>query len=145
MATGPIGQSIRRKEDQRFLTGRGRYLDDLRLPGLLHAAIVRSPLAHARIEAIDGAPALRRPGVVAVFTAAELPECAAGVPPLVPSPKLRPYRHPALAVSTVRHAGEAVAVVVAEDPYLAVDGAEAVVAVGRPGGAFMACFAAGAP
>src|SRR5207244_503816 len=66
--TSPIGTSIKRREDERLVTGRGRYLDDLRLPGILHAAIVRSPHAHARVTRIDGAPARALPGVIAVLT-----------------------------------------------------------------------------
>ncbi|OLE37329.1 MAG: hypothetical protein AUG00_08475 [Candidatus Rokubacteria bacterium 13_1_20CM_2_70_7] len=124
--TSPIGSSVKRKEDRRFLTGHGRFLDDLRVPGALHAAIVRSPHAHARIVSIDTGLARRRPGVVAVLTIAELPECGGGaVPALVPSPRLRPYRHPALAGPMVRYVGEAVAVVVADDAYCAADAVEA--------------------
>jgi carbon-monoxide dehydrogenase large subunit len=78
--TAPIGLSVRRREDRRLLTGRGRSVDDLRLPELLHAAIVRSPHAHARIVAVDAAPALALPGVVAVLTIDDLPQCAAAVP-----------------------------------------------------------------
>jgi len=124
--TSPIGLSLKRREDRRFLTGRGRYVDDLRLADLLHAAIVRSPHAHARIAAIDGRRALAMPGVVAVLTMADLPECDAAVPPLVPSPRLRPYAHPAIAAAKARHAGEAVAVAVADDIYRATDAAQAV-------------------
>ncbi len=122
----PIGLSVKRREDRRFLTGQGRYVDDLRLPALLHAAIVRSPHAHARILGIDTSRALAQPGVVAVLTFTELPECAAAVPPLVPSPRLRPYAQPAIAGPKARHAGEAVAVVVADDVYRATDAAELV-------------------
>src|SRR5258705_12036172 len=122
----PIGLSVKRREDRRFLTGQGRYVDDLRLPDLLHAAIVRSPHAHARIVGIDAHRALAKPGVVAVLTFADLPECAAAVPPLVPSPRLRPYAQPAIAGPKARHAGEAVAVVVADDVYRATDAAQLV-------------------
>src|SRR5437867_1015617 len=124
--TSPIGQPVRRKEDGRLLTGRGRYVADLQLPGLLHAAIVRSPHAHARVERVDARRALAQPGVVAVLTIAELPECAAAVPPLVASLRFRAYAQPALAGPEVRHAGEAVAVVVADDTYRAADAGEAV-------------------
>ncbi|MBI2217581.1 MAG: xanthine dehydrogenase family protein [Candidatus Rokubacteria bacterium] len=122
----PIGSSPRRHEDRRFLTGRGRYLDDVRVPGVLHAAIVRSPHAHARIDGIDARDAQGLAGVVAVLSAGDLPECEAAVPPLVPSPGLRSYRHSAIARDVVRHVGEAVAVVVAEDAYRAADGADVV-------------------
>jgi carbon-monoxide dehydrogenase large subunit len=124
--TTPVGLSLKRREDRRFLTGQGRYVDDLRLPDLLHAAIVRSPHAHARILGIDARRALAQPGVAAVFTSAELPECAAAVPPLVPSPRLRPYAQPAIAGPKARHAGEAVAVVVADDVYRATDAVQLV-------------------
>src|SRR6266705_3653093 len=120
----PIGLSVKRREDRRLLTGRGRYVDDLRLPDLLHAAIVRSPHAHARIVGIDARRATALPGVLAVLTIADLPECAAAVPPLVTSPRFRPYVQPAIAGPKVRHAGEAVAVVVADDVYRAADAAE---------------------
>lgn len=99
---------------------------------MVHAAIVRSPHAHATITDIDVAPALAHPGVLAVFTRASLPEGAAGVPALAPSPRIRPYHHPLLVDREVRHAGEAVAVVVAEDTYRAADGAEAVMVTYDP-------------
>jgi carbon-monoxide dehydrogenase large subunit len=121
-----VGARIKRKEDQRFLRGRGRYLDDVPVAGVLHAAIVRNPHPHARIERVDATRALALPGVVAVLSLADLPECAGGVPPLVPSPRLRPYHQPVLAGPTARCVGEAVAVVVAESAYLASDGADAV-------------------
>jgi carbon-monoxide dehydrogenase large subunit len=124
--SGPIGLSVRRREDHRLLTGRGRYVDDIRMPDLLHAAIVRSPHAHARIETIDGRLAAAQPGVIAVLTVAELPECVGAVPPLVASPVFRAYAQPALAGPTVRHVGEAVAVVVADDVYRAADAAATV-------------------
>src|SRR5206468_1238496 len=126
LMSAPIGLSVKRREDRRFLTGRGRYVDDLRLPDLLHAAIVRSPHAHARILGVDTNRALALPGVVAVLTITELPECVAAVPPLVPSPRLRPYAQPAIASAKARYAGEAVAVVVADDVYRATDGASVV-------------------
>jgi aerobic carbon-monoxide dehydrogenase large subunit len=123
--TTTIGAHVLRKEDHRLLTGRGRYVDDIRIEGLLHAAIARSPYAHATIREIDRRRALQLPGVVAALSARDLPECAAGVPPLVPSPAMRAYRHPAIADAVARHVGEAVVVVVADDPYRAADGAEA--------------------
>jgi carbon-monoxide dehydrogenase large subunit len=133
-----IGQSVRRKEDLRFLTGQGRYPDDLRLPGLVHLALVRSPHAHARIAKIATEPALALPGVLAVFTAAALPECAGSVPALMPTAGLRAYTHPVLAADEVRHAGEAIAAVVAADPYAAADAVDAVEVRWEP-------LAAGAP
>src|SRR5262249_52184524 len=131
--TSPIGTSIKRREDERLVTGRGRYLDDLRLPGILHAAIVRSPHAHARVARIDAAPARALPGVIAVLTGADIPECTGGaVPPLVPSTSIRPYRHPALAAGLVRAVGEAVAVVVADDAARAAACPAAVVVAYEP-------------
>jgi carbon-monoxide dehydrogenase large subunit len=121
-----IGARLKRKEDRRLLTGRGRYLDDITIAGALHAAFVRSPHAHARIDRIESAAALALPGLVAVLSLAELPECAGAVPPLVPSPRLRPYRQPVLAGPRARCVGEAVAVVVAEHAYAAADGVAAV-------------------
>ncbi|MBI3454505.1 MAG: xanthine dehydrogenase family protein [Candidatus Rokubacteria bacterium] len=127
-----IGAPVKRKEDLRFLTGRGRYLDDIRLPEMACLAVVRSPHAHARVLKIDGRAALECPGVRAVLTIPDLPECAASVPPLIPTPRFRPYRHPILAQETVRHVGEAVAVVVADDPYRAVDALERVSVLYEP-------------
>src|SRR4029453_569938 len=77
----PLGSPLRRKEDERFVTGRGRYVEDLRFPGMLHAAFVRSPYAHARVRAIDTAAAAAVPSVVAVYTARDLPEGARPIPP----------------------------------------------------------------
>ena len=128
-----VGASPKRKEDGRFVAGGGRYLDDVRVAGLLHLALVRSPHAHARVRAIDAAAARAVPGVVAVLTLDDLPELAdATVPPLVPEPKGRPYIHPVLAGARVRHVGEPVAVVVASDPYAAADGVERVVVAYDP-------------
>jgi carbon-monoxide dehydrogenase large subunit len=121
-----VGKAVKRKEDARLVAGRGRYLDDLRVPGLLHLAIVRSPHAHAEVRRIDARAARAIDGVVAVLTRAELPELGGSIPPLVPEPKRRAYTHPVLAADRVRHVGEAVAVVVATDAYRAADGASAV-------------------
>src|SRR2546422_1855298 len=146
--TSPIGRSVKRKEDGRLLTGRGRYVNDIQLPGLLHAAIVRSPHAHARVERVDARRALAQPGVVALLTIADLPECAAAVPPLVASSRFRPYAQPALAGPEVRHAGEAVAVVVADDAYRAPEAGELVdvhYAVLRAAASVADAQAAGAP
>src|SRR5690242_442660 len=111
-ASGWVGRAVKRTEDVRFVTGRGRYLDDLRLPGMLHLALARSPHAHARVRRIDATGADRQPGVRAVLRAADLPElAAAGIPPLIPAPEFRAYLQPILARDTVRHVGEAVAAV----------------------------------
>jgi len=121
-----IGQPIVRREDPALLTGRGRYVDDAAPPGTLHAFVVRSPVAHARITAIDVAEAAAAPGVAAVFTAADLPGVgplpgADGLPPGATSP---PY--PVLAAEKVLWAGQPVALVVADTPELAADAAELV-------------------
>jgi carbon-monoxide dehydrogenase large subunit len=118
-----VGRSIKRKEDARLLVGAGRYVDDLRIPGTLHLALVRSPHPHARIVKVRRDEALRSAGTVAVLTAEDLPALAGSIPALVPAPSIRGYRHPVLAGGVARHAGEAVAVVVAEDAYAAADGA----------------------
>jgi len=127
-----IGASPKRKEDRRLLTGAGRYVDDLRLPAMVHLALVRSPHAHARVLRIDGTAALRLPGVLSVLTVREAPELAASVPPLIREPDWPVYVHPVMAGERVRHVGEAVAVVVADDPYRAADGAAAVVVAYEP-------------
>jgi carbon-monoxide dehydrogenase large subunit len=122
MATG-IGQRIRRREDPRFLLGRGRYVDDQRAQGALHVTFVRSYVAHGRITSIDADEARARPGVQ-VFTAAEI-----GLAPSPPPPMLQVHEsmyRPAIASDTVRFAGEIVAVVLAESREASVDAAELV-------------------
>ena len=119
-----VGASLKRKEDARLVVGGGRYVDDLVLPGTLHLGLVRSPHAHARVLAVDRAPASRLDGVVAIWTLEDLPELRASVPPLVPERWTRPYRHPVLAGDRVRHVGEAIAVVVAEHAYRLADAIE---------------------
>ena len=119
-----IGAPMPRVEDARLLSGQGRYVADLELPRMLHAAFVRSPHAHARIVGIDTAAARQAPGVVACLTGAELGAHARTM--RAPS-RMRGYRvtdFPALAAGKVRHVGEAVAVVVAMDRYAAEDAAE---------------------
>ncbi|HET7875129.1 MAG TPA: xanthine dehydrogenase family protein molybdopterin-binding subunit [Methylomirabilota bacterium] len=130
----PFGAPLKRKEDHRFVAGAGRYVDDIRLPGMLHAAFVRSPHAHARVDRIDPAPAQAMPGVAAAFTAADLPECAAPIPASIPGPpSFRSASQPVFAGPVVRYAGEIVGVVLAESPYAAADAAEAVVVDYTPG------------
>jgi carbon-monoxide dehydrogenase large subunit len=126
MSTRWFGERVPRGEDERLLRGRGRFTDDLD-GGALHAALVRSPHAHARIRGIDPSAARRAPGVVAVFTAADLPFGEADLPLLIPHPALTHGRtQRCLASSVVRYAGEAVAFVVAEDRDLAEDAADLV-------------------
>jgi carbon-monoxide dehydrogenase large subunit len=120
-----VGSSVTRVEDPRILTGRGRYLDDVRLPGMLHAAFVRSPFPHAAVLGIDVAEALQVPGVRAVITIDDLDGVAG---PLVPAgpPDLLVAPFPALARDRVRLVGDPVAVVVADSRAEAEDGVEAV-------------------
>lgn len=126
MATRLFGASIPRRHDGRLLRGEGRYLDDLRRPGLLHVAIVRSPHAHADVRGIRTERARRMPGVVDVVTARDLDGAAQPFPLLLPHRGLVAATWSALAGDRVRFAGEAVAAVVAADAYRAADAAEAV-------------------
>ncbi len=120
----PLGERVERVEDDRLLTGRGRFLADVSVVGMLHAAFVRSPHAHARLCAIDPDAARRLPGVIAVLGAAELPH--APLLDTVAVAGLRKTPQPALATERVRFHGEPVAIVVAESRHLAEDGAELV-------------------
>ena len=123
-----LGSAIKRREDPDLLTGRGKYTDDLTLPGMAHAVIVRSPHAHARILSVDVSRAAAAPGVVAVYTGKDIADSEIGgvVPVGWLLPDLKTPAHPILAVDTVRYVGDGVAVVVAEDRYLAQDAAELV-------------------
>ncbi len=123
------GQSIRRLEDARFLTGQGRFIEDIDLPGQAWMQVVRSPYAHAELGRIDTAAAQAMPGVLGVFTAADLAELGplpCTVPVASVAPMVVPPR-PALAQDRVRHVGDPVAFVVAETRIVARDAAEAVV------------------
>ena len=114
--------AVRRREDPRLITGAGEFVDDLRVPGCLHAAMLRSPHAHARIRAIDVAAARRLPGVVGVYVAADLGPAGAPMPIYAPHPALPvPCKIMPLARERVRFVGEPVAVVIAEDVYRAWD------------------------
>ncbi len=125
-ATKWIGQSVERLEDPPLVTGRGRFVGDINFPRQLHLRIVRSSHAHANIVSIDTEAARELPGVIAVWTAADI----ADVPPIDfregPIEKLAPYRQPVLAMHKVRYVGEPVAAVFAEDPYVAEDAADLV-------------------
>ena len=128
VVTNPaIGQSVRRKEDARLLTGTTNWTDNIQLPGALHMVFVRSPHAHARITRVDLTAARSMPGVVAAYSAADLGEanpkiiCVWPVTDDIVMPEF-----PALATDEVRHVGDCVAVVLATDRYLAADAAEAV-------------------
>ena len=138
MTTFGIGASVKRREDQRLLTGEGRFADDFNGLGQAHAAFVRSPHAHADVLAIDAAPAKAVAGVLAVFTGHDLAaDGVGGIPTLIAerggnirSRDGSPFAEPtwlALATDRVRHVGEPIAMVVATTPAQARDGAEAVV------------------
>ncbi len=136
--TGPpyIGRSLLRREDRRLLMGQGQFVADLVMPRMLHAVLVRSPVAHARIRAIDLSRAAAAPGVMAALNGADLLQMLPPVPEgqislprkwttFVQHKFLNP-RQPLLAHDKVRHVGEAVAIIVAESRYQAEDAAELV-------------------
>jgi carbon-monoxide dehydrogenase large subunit len=136
-----FGKSIKRREDPRFITGRGQYVDDLRLPGLTYAAFVRSPHAHARIRSIDVSQARTHPGVVAIFTGKDMTgvnslPCgwdlrkAKNIPGVVQDLVMPP--HMPLTSDVARHVGDPVAVVIADTQAAATDAAEKVVVAWEP-------------
>ncbi|HYB71081.1 MAG TPA: xanthine dehydrogenase family protein molybdopterin-binding subunit, partial [Candidatus Bathyarchaeia archaeon] len=126
MATARLlGSSIKRREDPRFITGKGHYTDDLKLPGLTHAAFVRSPHANAKIRRIDTSKAAKAPGVVAIFTGKDM----TGVNSLPCGwllPELKIPAHMPLATDAARYVGDPVAVVIAESQAAASDAADLV-------------------
>ncbi len=129
MASRIFGSGIKRREDPRLITGQAKYTDDLVLPGMAHMAVVRSTHAHARIRKIDTSKARGVPGVVGVYTGAEMRDAGFGGIPcawVVPNSGTKTPPYPPLAIDTVRYVGNAVAIVVAEDRYAARDGADAV-------------------
>ena len=126
MSASTFGSGIRRREDPRLITGAATYTDDIVLPGMLHAAMLRSPYAHAKISGIDTSAAADAPGVVAVYTGADL-EGELGAAPcawLLPNADLKIADYPCIAKDTVRYVGDIVAVVVAESQYQASDALE---------------------
>src|SRR5258708_12412411 len=136
--TGPpyIGRSLRRREDRRLLLGQGQFVADLVLPRMLHAVLVRSPVAHARIRAVDLTRAAAAPGVMAALNGADLLQMLPPVPEgqislprkwtTVVQHKFLNPRQPLLAHDKVRHVGEAFAIIVAESRFEAEDAAELV-------------------
>jgi carbon-monoxide dehydrogenase large subunit len=120
-----VGKSVRRREDPRLITGTATYVDDVKMPGMHHACIVRSPHAAARIKSINVKPALERPGVAAVFTGADI-KTLGPVPCGASLPGLRVPHHHLLAQDRVYFVGHPVAVVVATDRYIARDAADLV-------------------
>jgi CO/xanthine dehydrogenase Mo-binding subunit len=121
--SGQVGRSLPRVEGRAKVTGRAEYIHNLRLPGMLHAKIFRSPIAHGRIRSIDVAAAKAHPGVTSVFTSDDIRR-------IIPNPYYGPAFHdqPILAIDKVRHIGEPVAVVLAEDPHVAEEAARLITA-----------------
>jgi carbon-monoxide dehydrogenase large subunit len=122
-----LGRRIQRLEDPRLITGRGRFTDDIHLPGMLHAALVRSPVAHGLLRGVDASAALALEGVHGVLTAGDLAGLGVGelrVNTLQPGQ--RNVSNPVLAVDRIHYAGHPVAIVAAESPYLAEDAADLV-------------------
>ncbi|HTW85440.1 MAG TPA: molybdopterin cofactor-binding domain-containing protein [Candidatus Sulfotelmatobacter sp.] len=126
--TTMVGARVTRREDPRLITGRATYVDDVKMVGLLHAAFVRSPYGHAKITGIDKDAALALDGVVAVYTAEDLVKggITASLPCNNAMPDLKRPPHYALATDEVRFVGEPVAIVIAEDRYVARDAADLV-------------------
>lgn len=122
-----IGRRLRRVEDERLVTGKGRYAGDVALESMLYAAFCRSTLPHARIAGIDASAAREHPGVVAVWTPADLPEVAGGLSDFG-LPGLEGHGRPILPADEVNYTGEAYTMVVAEDPYVAADATELLIA-----------------
>src|ERR1700754_4606477 len=133
MGVEGIGARVVRKEDRRFITGKGRYVDDIKLVGLTHAHFIRSPHAHAKVKSIDTSAAMEMPGVVGVLTGQQIVDdkvgnliCGWAITSKDGSP-MRMGAWRAMAPETVRFVGQAVAVVIADSKNLAKDAAEAVV------------------
>lgn len=126
MSSRVFGSGIRRREDPRLITGSATYTDDITLPGMLYAAMLRSPHAHARIKSIDTSLAAQAPGVVAVYTGADTTNDLKPMPCawLLPNSGLTIADYPCIANETVRYVGDIVAVVVAETRYQAYDALE---------------------
>ena len=123
----PLGRPIKRKEDARLLHGQTNWTDNIQLPGTLHMAILRSPMAHAKITKLDVSGALDQPHVVAAYGAAELGDLNGAIPCVWPvTDDIQMPAFPALAVDKVRHVGDCVAVVLATDKAAAYDALEAI-------------------
>src|ERR1700761_3425882 len=133
MGVEGIGASVVRKEDRRFITGKGRYVDDIKLLGMTHAHFIRSPHAHAKIKSIDSTEAMKMPGVVGILTGQQIVDDKVGnlicgwAITSKDGTGMKMGAWPAMAPETVRFVGQAVAVVIAETKNLAKDAAEAVV------------------
>ena len=126
IGTPYVGRAMKRVEDPRLIKGLATYVDDIRLPGLLHAVILRSPHAHARIGRVDVSAARAIPGVVAVLTGADVNAACGLVPCAAAIPDLKAPKHTVLAGDRVYFVGHAVAVAIATDPYVARDAIDAI-------------------
>src|SRR5690348_14983914 len=125
-ANAYVGSPIERVEDLRFLRGKGTYIADVQLPGMLHASILRSPVAHGRICGLDVEQARKMPGVHAILRATDLGIAIPRIPLRIFSvPEAVPYEQPVLAGPLVRHVGEAVAIVLGESLAQAEDARDA--------------------
>ena len=126
MTTRLFGSGIRRREDPRLITGQASYTDDITLPGMVHAAILRSPHAHARVNSIDTSAAKSAPGVLAVYTGADTEGVLNPMPCawVIPDSDTKTVAYPPMAKDVVRYVGDAVAVVVAENRFQAEDALE---------------------
>src|SRR6478752_5753409 len=122
-----IGSPVERVEDLRFLRGRGEFVGDLKREGMLHAAILRSPIAHGRIRGVDSAAARVIPGVRAVITAAEIGAVPTIPLRLLPLPGTERFLQPVIATGRLRYVGEPIAVVLADSAALAEDGVGAII------------------
>src|SRR6201996_3942091 len=133
MGVEGIGASVVRKEDRRFITGKGRYVDDIKLLGMTHAHFIRSPHAHAKVKSIDSSAAMKMPGMVSVLTGQQIVDDKIGnlicgwAITSKDGTGMKMGAWPAMAPDPVRFVGQAVAVLIAETKNLAKDAAEAVV------------------
>ena len=123
-SSGLVGQSVKRVEDDRLLRGNGKYVADINPPGVLHAVFLRSPMAHATITSIDASAAKSAPGVVAVFTGADMEEMTHPFPPFSMLPDLYTPLYHCLSADRVRMVGDPVALVLAESRHLGEDATE---------------------
>src|SRR5271165_4124931 len=122
-----LGQPRLRKEDERLITGQTNWTDNIRLPGMLHVAFLRSPFAHARITSVDVSAARAEPGVIAAYSGADFADEQGSLPCAWPvTPDIVIPAHPPMATDEVRYVGEAVACVVARDRYAAADALSAI-------------------
>src|SRR3954454_22035559 len=127
MSARYFGAAVQRLEDPRLLAGKGRYVDDISLPGVLHASFLRAQVAHGGILSVDAAEARTMPGVAAIYTMPDFSAIAQGpMPPMAPHPLIEtPINYHPLAVEEVHHVGEAIAIVLADTRQQAEDATNA--------------------